>query len=153
MSTLQDLVLGRPTRRRLRDADGHVAVRRELESVGKKIFQDLLQALRVGRDRARQIRIELDQEGQVLLLGKVLEVPLAGIAQRSEPHFLGLDRDGARLDLGQIQNVRDEVEQVRAGGINVAREFHLLGRKIAAGIFGKLLAQDEDRVERRAQLV
>ena len=34
-------------------------------------------------------------------------------------------RDGARFDLGEIENVADEVEQVRAGAVNGAGELDL----------------------------
>ena len=37
--------------------------------------------------------------------------------------------------------------------MDVAGEIDLLGREVAAGVVGQLLAEDEDRVERRAQLV
>ena len=37
--------------------------------------------------------------------------------------------------------------------MNGAGEFDLLGRQISVGIVGELLAQDQDAIERRAQLV
>ena len=64
-----------------------------------------------------------------------------------------VDRDGAGLDLRQVENVADQVEQVGAGAVDGAGEFHLLGRQVAVRIVGELLTQDQDRVERRAQLV
>jgi hypothetical protein len=47
----------------------------------------------------------------------------------------------------------DQLQQVGAGGVDVARELDLLAGKIAGGIFGELLAENEDGVERRAQLM
>jgi hypothetical protein len=35
--------------------------------------------------------------------------------------------------------------------VNVAREFHLLGGEIAVAVFGKLLAENENGIERGAQ--
>ena len=44
-------------------------------------------------------------------------------------------------------------EQVGAGRVDVAGELDLLGREVAGGVVGELLAEDEDGIERRAQLV
>ena len=70
-----------------------------------------------------------------------------------EEDLLGVDRDGAGFDLRQIENVADQVEQVGAGAVDGAGELDLLGRQVAVGVVGELLAEDQDRVERRAQLV
>ena len=70
-----------------------------------------------------------------------------------EGDFLDLDSDRAGLDLREIENVVDEVEQVGAGRVDVARKLDLLVGKVARHVFGELLAEDEDGVERRAQLV
>ena len=44
-------------------------------------------------------------------------------------------------------------EQVGAGRVDVAGKIDLLGQEVAAGVVGQLLAEDQDRIERRAQLV
>ena len=48
---------------------------------------------------------------------------------------------------------RDQVQQVRAGAVDGARELDLLRREVAFGVLGELLAEDQDAVQRRAQLV
>ena len=125
----------------------------ELDGVGKQVLEDLLEAFRVADQGARQVGVEMNVERQVLVLGHVPEVALDRVAQAGERDLLGLDRDRAGLDLREVENVVDEVEQVGAGGVDVAGEIDLLGRQVAAGVVGQLLAEDEDRVERRAQLV
>ena len=75
------------------------------------------------------------------------------VEQIGEEDLLGIDRDGAGFDLRQIENVADQVEQVGAGAVNGAGELDLLRREVAFRIVGELLAEDQDRVERRAQLV
>ena len=45
------------------------------------------------------------------------------------------------------------VKQVGAGAVDGARELDLLGSQVAFRVVGQLLAQDQDRIERRAQLV
>ena len=73
--------------------------------------------------------------------------------QAAEEDLLGVDGDGAGLDLRQVENVGDQVQQVRAGAVDGARELHLLVRQIAFGIVRQLLAENQDAVERRPQLV
>ena len=63
---------------------------------------------------------KLHVERQVLGLGHVPEVAIDGVAQAGEGNLLGLDGDGAGLDLRKIENVVDEVQQVGAGGVDVA---------------------------------
>ena len=67
--------------------------------------------------------------------------------------LLGIDRHRAGFDLRQIENVADQVEQIGAGAVDGARELDLSRRQVAVRIVAKLLAQDQDRVQRRAQLV
>ena len=66
---------------------------------------------------------------------------------------LRVDGDGARLDLRQVEDVADQVQQVGAGAVNRARELDLPRRQVALRVVGELLAEDQDAVERRPQLV
>ena len=125
----------------------------ELERVGEQVLEHLLQALGVGDQAAAQARIAGHFERQLAVFRLVTERAGDGFEQRSEEDFFRFDRDGARLDLGQVENVADEVEQVGAGAVNGAGELDLLGREAAVGVFGELLAEDQDGVERGAQLV
>src|SRR5437763_583082 len=81
------------------------AVTRELEGVREQIFQNLLQALGVRVDRARQVRQELDDELEPLGLGQMIERPLDEAVEIREPHLAHVDDDGPRLDLGQVEDV------------------------------------------------
>ena len=71
----------------------------------------------------------------------------------AEEDVLGLDRDGAGFDLRQVEDVADQVEEVDAGAVDGAGELDLLRREVAVGVVGELLAEDQDAVQRRAQLV
>ena len=71
---------------------------------------------------------------------------------RKEDLF-GIHGNRARLDLRQIENVGDEVQQVRARTMNRAGELHLFVRQVGLGILGELLAEDQNAVERRPQLM
>ncbi len=57
------------------------------------------------------------------------------------------------LDLRQIEDVVDQVEQIGPGRVDRAGEFGLLLVEIALRIVRQQLRQDQQRVERRAQLV
>ena len=81
------------------------------------------------------------------------ERPRDHFEQAGEEDFLGFHRNGAGFDLRKVENVADQVQQVGAGAVNRARELDLLGRQVAVGVVAELLAQHENAVERRAQLV
>ena len=70
-----------------------------------------------------------------------------------EEDFLGIHRDGAGLDFREVENVADEVQEIGSGAVDGAREFHLLRRQISIRVVRELLAKDQDRIERRAQLM
>ena len=99
------------------------------------------------------MRIDLHVEGQLPGFGFVPERPRDGIDQVREENLLRVDGDRAGFDLRQIENVADEVQQIGARTLDGARELDLLRRKVALGIVGELLAQNENAVERRAQLM
>src|SRR6202034_4642306 len=75
------------------------------------------------------------------------------VEQVGEENLVRIDRDRARLDLGQVQDVADEVEQIGAGNMNGPGKLDLFPREVAFRVVGELLAEDQDRIERRAQLV
>ena len=125
----------------------------ELEGVRQQVLEHLLQALGVGDDAAAEMRIELDVERQLPVSASWRNGRADRVEQVGEEDLLGVDRDGAGFDLRQIEDVADQVEQVGAGAVDGAGEFDLLGRQVAVRVVGELLAEDQDAVERRAQLV
>ena len=150
---LEHRVLRAPAALRAGDVEPHAALRGELEGVGQQVLEHLLQALRVGRDGASQIGIEIDLERQLPRFGLVPERTRDHVDEIGEDDLLGVDRDGSGFDLGQVENVADQVQQVGAGAVDGAGEVDLLGGEVAVRVVGELLAQDENAVERRAQLV
>ncbi|HEV7159368.1 MAG TPA: hypothetical protein VGN38_13505 [Caulobacteraceae bacterium] len=59
----------------------------------------------------------------------------------------------AGLDLGQIEDVVDQGQQIDSGVMDVAGELHLFVAQIALAVVGQELGQDQQRVEWCAQLV
>ena len=135
------------------DTNFDVALGGELDGVGEQVLENLLEALRIAIHGLREIRVEVHTEWQALRLGHVPEVAFDGFAQTGKTDFLDLDSDGAGLDFGKIENVVDKVQQFGAGGIDVARILDLLVREVAGDVGAELLAENEDGIERRAQLV
>ena len=101
----------------------------------------------------RQPRIDLDRELEALRLGDVAERALDVAPQLLEAVVLDVHRDGARLDLRQVEDVVDEREQVVARRVDGLRELHLLAGEVARRVLGELVREDQQAVERRAQLV
>ena len=75
------------------------------------------------------------------------------LLERRHAHVAELDRHGSRLDFRQVENVVDQVEQIGSRRVDRAREFDLLIVQVALLVVGKQLRQNQQRVERRPQLV
>ena len=59
----------------------------------------------------------------------------------------------AGLDLGQVEHVVDQRQEVGAGGVDGRRELDLLLAQVALRVVGQQARQDQQAVERRPQLV
>ena len=146
-------MIGRPTRGRREDSELHAALRGKFERVRQEVLQHLLQPLRVGDDRAVEIGRNLHIEIETAVFRLVAERPRHRVEQVRKEDFLRIDRNRAGFDLREIENVGDEVQQVGAGAVNRAGELDLPLRQIALWILLQLLPEDQDRVQRRPQLV
>ena len=73
----------------------------------------------------------MDVEWKIFRFRDVSEVAFDVFAQPVERNLLDFDGDSSGLDLGEVENVVDEIEQIGAGRINVAREFYLLVGKVS----------------------
>ena len=93
------------------------------------------------------------RQGQASPLGLVPERTRNQLLEIAQRDLLGVDRDRAGFDLGKIQDVADQIEQVRSRAVDRPRKLHLSRRQVAVGVVCQLLAEDQDAVERRAQLV
>src|SRR5256885_16023541 len=62
---------------------------------------------------------------------KLTEGALHVLLQILHRHLADLDRDCARFDLRQVEDVVDQVEQVRSGRVDRPREFDLLLVEVA----------------------
>ncbi len=74
--------------------------------------------------------------------------------RRPQLEFLVLQLQPARLDLAEVEHVVDKAEQMAAAGVDVLQALLLLlGAHLARQVVLEDLAEAEDGVERRTQLV
>ncbi len=140
-----------PAGRADREVDG--ARVGELHRVGDQVAQHLLEPLLVGVQGDRQGGRDPDGEVQVLVQRDRLEGGLHVVDQLDQGDPGRADVHLAGLDLGQVEDVVDQLEQVGAGAVDGVGELDLLGREVALVVVGEQLGQDQQRVERGAQLV
>src|SRR4030095_12703448 len=90
---------------------------------------------------------DVDAEPEALRIRRVVERALQPLAEELEGDLLGLDRDGAGLDLGEIQDVVDQRQEISSRRVDVARDLHLLRREMSRAVLAQLLAENQDGVE------
>ncbi len=87
----------------------------ELQRIRQQVLENLFQPARVGEYRWRHIRRYVDHEFQLLLGCKRLEGPLQRFNQAAYRYIFRRKFQLACLDLGDIEDVVDQVEQIIAG--------------------------------------
>jgi len=68
----------------------------------------------------------VDFERETLALGLVVEGALDDVDKTRERGLFRVHRHGSRLDFREVENVGDEVQEVRARTVDGTRELHLL---------------------------
>ena len=125
----------------------------ELDGVGEQVFQYLAQAPRVGLQARRYVGIDGAGERQSLLPGQWTQRVEQGGQRFGGGDGFDVHVGLARFDLGEVENVVDQYEQVVAGGIDRLRVFHLLGAQVAGLVVAQQLGQNERGIERGTQFV
>src|SRR5262249_56373398 len=100
-----------------------------------------------------QFGVEAHAELKAPGVGDVPEAAFDLVAYAEERLVGDLERNGSRLDLGQVEDVVDQVQQILAAGEDDVRELDLLGGEVSLRVLRQLLRQDQQAVERRPQLV
>ena len=141
-------------RRPLAHLELHTALLREFEGVREQVLQDLLQPLRIGDDAAPEIRVEISTSKQSLASpprdgtdGRpsrpALVKKISSASTETVPDSIF---DRSRMSLIRLRRSVPAPWMVRANSTCLRRE-------VAVGILGKLLAENQDAVQRRAQLM
>jgi hypothetical protein len=131
-------------------AQHHRALCGEFERIGKQVLEDLAEPLRVRVDSGGYAGFQLEAQCQFFLQRQWLHALDQRVDGGADMNRLDLDIDVARFDLGQVEDIVDQCEQVVAGRRYRARELHLFRREIAFFVVAEQLCQDERGVQRRA---
>src|SRR5205809_7379732 len=81
------------------------------------------------------------------------ERPLDMILKIVEAKSCDIDGNCSRFNLGQIENIIDEAEQIVAGSMNRAGKLNLFRHQVALFILGKLVGENKQAVQRGAELM
>ena len=128
------------------------ALRRELHRIGDQVEHHLFQPAIVGVDLGQIMRLQRQDQARVLRLAA--HQPDGVLADLGQGHGLVVQGHLARLDLGHVEDVVDQAEQVLAGLQDVGgvalvsgvpqRPEHLAGHDLREAV---------DGVQRRAQFM
>ena len=101
----------------------------------------------------RQVFRQVDREVQTLSFGHVAECPQAEIAQLAQSDAAHLHIHLAGFDLAQIENVVNQSQQVGARRVDRFRIFDLFRRQDVLAVLSQHLSEDQQVIQRRAQLM
>ena len=107
----------------------------------------------IGRDRWRYPIAQLNVERQFLLLREWPERQVDVVADALQLDLCRIDVHLPGFDLRQIEDVVDEREQVAARTVDRLRKLDLFVVEVVARILSKELRQDQEAVQRSAELV
>ena len=131
----------------------HIAgVGAELQRVREEVVEHRLVAAGVEFDVVQR-RIEFNRNPDRLLRGDDAQDVGHLFGQQAQVHRLGEEAELARFDLGQVEHVVDELQQVFAAAQDVAEKSFVLGRDGVDAAVDEQLRETDNGVERRAQLV
>ena len=108
----------------------------------------MLQAFRVGDKAPRQARVGYDFECEPPVVSFVSEWPRHHFYQAVEEHLFGFHGYSAGLNFRQVENIADQVQKIRPGAVDSARELDLPAAEVSVRILRQLLAKNQDTVER-----
>src|SRR5690606_10124685 len=131
----------------------HLAPLGELQRVGQQVAQNLQQAHPIADQQRWYVRVHLHAEKQPFLFGHWRQAGLEFVQQFAQIERLQLELHVSGLDPRQVQDVVDQLQQIVPGTVDDLGVAHLLVAEVAAGILFQLVAENQDAVERRAQLV
>ncbi len=138
---------------RAADAQFDLAGAGELEGIAEQVGDDLFQARGIGADRGRQAVVDVDLEVQLPLAGHVPEAAIQALREAGQTQMVDHHFELAGFDLGQIEDVVDQLQQLRTALEDDLGRLHFIRRQMTFVVVGQALRQDQETVQRRAQLV
>ncbi len=112
-----------------------------------------MQASAIGVQCQRYRRIDLHRQAQPLLRGHAAKRGFQVSEQIAQVQRLQLELHVAGFDLGQIQHIVDQLQQLVPGPMDDVGMPDLFVVEVAGAVLSQLIAEDQDAVERRTQLV
>jgi hypothetical protein len=149
----KNFVGGAPTAIGAADVHLHRTVLGELERVGEQVAQHIVHERGVGADMPRKVVRQLDGERHAVLVGDAIELLPQGVLDLGQRDLSDLRCDRARPDLREIQDAAEQPEQIGARGMNHVGILHLLRRQVVLGVVPEQFREDQQTVQRGAQLV
>src|SRR3979490_2180946 len=123
-----------------------------LQALLNRVEQDLPQPHRI-YGQSTEILLCLECQAVLVLLGELARGADDLVHQRRELHHLRIELELAGLDLGKVEHLVDETEQVSPRSMNPAQRLLGLFCAEARCVCDHHLGQAKDGVERGAQLV
>ena len=99
--------------------------------------------------RFRQIFIQHKREAQLTRFGHVSEGTFNIVLQVGKEQIPGINRYRSRFNLGKIQDVIDQRQQIITGRMDGLGIIDLLEVQISVRIARELIRKNEQRIERR----
>ncbi|MCY1349030.1 hypothetical protein D9M69_352000 [compost metagenome] len=136
----------------LLDAHRHLdlATLGEFQRVVGVVDQDLAEPQRVAEQPRRHLRVDVEQQGQALGRGLVADQPDQVLQHLVEIEGDAFEAQLAGLDLGEVEDVVEQTEQVLAGQLDLVQVTALARIEIAVE---DQVGHADDGVHRRADLV
>ena len=131
--------------------DGDLAALGEFDGVAHQVDEDFLQPQGVAHQgRAGQAGVDLQPQRQALGGGLFAHDALEGVDHLAEVEGLVFEGEALGLDLGEVEDVVEQVEQLFGGHVDLDQ----LGQQVrVVDLFEQQVGEAEDGVHRRAQLV
>src|SRR5690606_28508169 len=135
------------------DAKHHRALFGELEGVRQQILENLFKALAIGVQTDGKPLLQVDLEVKRLFHCLGHEQAFQPLNHSRQDQYFGIHVELAGLDLGDVEDVVDQGEQVVTRRIDGTRELHLIAAEITFGVVRQQFGENQRAVKRRAQLV
>ncbi len=127
-------------------------LRGELDGIGQQVQQDLLAGTGIGGQRQGAVRQGLDQ-GDGLFFGAPLRQLEAAVHGLAQIHFARIELEFSGLDLGQVQDVGHQIEQMDARFVDQGDIFDIAAGQGAINLVLHDVRKADDGVQRRAQFM
>ncbi len=130
-----------------------MAVFGKFEGIREQVLEDLFQTLTVGFQLVVADGGQIDVQLQVFLVGNGLEHLSQITGDTLYRYGFGARLNVSGLDLGQVQNIVDQIQQIVTRRLDCQGIGNLLLAQVTVSIVGQQFREDQQGIERRPQFV